>query len=76
MPDPATQIAFWEERIATQPGITSYTYLAAAHLRSARITGDLSSYQRAEVALDQALAINPNFRDARSRDGKRSFRAP
>lgn len=63
-PDVATQIAFWEGRIDERPGITSYTYLAEAHLRSARITGDLTAFQRAEAALDQALEINPNFRDA------------
>lgn len=65
VPEAATQIAFWEARVAEQPGITSYTYLAEAHLRSARFTGDLSAYQRAEAALDEALAINPHYREAR-----------
>ncbi len=65
VPEASEQIAFWEERVATQPGVTAYTYLAAAHLRSARITGDLNAYQRADTALGEALAFNPSFRDAR-----------
>ena len=65
VPPAAAQIAFWEARVVSQPGITTYTYLAEAHLRSARISGDLSAYQRADAALDEALAINPNYREAR-----------
>jgi tetratricopeptide (TPR) repeat protein len=65
LPDVATQIAFWETRVASQPGVTAYSHLASAHLRSARMSGDISAYQRAEASLDAALAINPDFPTAR-----------
>jgi tetratricopeptide (TPR) repeat protein len=65
LPDAASQIAFWEARVAAQPGVTAYSRLAAAHLRAARASGDITAHQRAETALDAALEINSDFPTAR-----------
>lgn len=50
-------IAFWEDRIAGDPrDFVAYNKLGDAYLRRARLTGDVSDYQRAEAALDASLA--------------------
>ncbi len=42
----------------------SLAYLGQSHLRQARETGDISAYQRAETALQEALVLNPNYETA------------
>jgi len=58
-------IRFFQERIKANPqDAVSYTLLAEQYVRQARETGDASSYQRAEAALQKALQSHPNYGQA------------
>lgn len=58
-------IAFWRGRFERDPrDYISLTYLGQAYLNQARETGDPNAYARAEAALRQALALNPDFEPA------------
>jgi tetratricopeptide (TPR) repeat protein len=55
------QIAFWYGRTQQHPhDPISLAYLGQAYLQKGRETGDAASYGRAEAALEQALALNPD----------------
>lgn len=55
-------LVFWRERIDRDPrDYISMTFLGQTFLRKARETGDTGNHARAETALQQALAINPNY---------------
>ncbi len=70
IPDPGVKstddlIEFWRGRIERDPrDYISLAYLGQSFLRQARETGDVSAYQRAETALHEALALNPNYETA------------
>ena len=58
-------VDFWRERVERNPSdYISYAELGATFIRSARETGDVDSYSRAEAALEMALEINPNYSSA------------
>jgi len=55
-------VVFWRDRAEADPrDYISLAFLGEAFLRKARETGDVGDYGRAEAALRQALAINPNY---------------
>lgn len=57
----SSTVKFWEARVAEHPEDTlSLTRLASAIMGTARDTGDLSLYGRAEAVLRDALAVNPS----------------
>ena len=61
-PDADTAITFWQNRVAqNQNSFLDYTFLAEAYARKARVTGDVSYYQRAEAALRRALDQSPDY---------------
>ncbi|MFQ5948384.1 MAG: tetratricopeptide repeat protein [Acidimicrobiia bacterium] len=61
----AAAIRLFEERIERNPAdAVSYTILGQLHISRARETGDVSSYQRAETALQRALELLPNYTPA------------
>lgn len=54
-------IAFWHGRVQQHPhDPISLAYLGQAHWQKGRETGDAASYGRAQAALAQALALNPD----------------
>lgn len=60
--DLAQRLAFWVARVDQQPGdFLSWLHLAAAHAEHARRTADVSSYERAAVAVATAIEIVPNY---------------
>ena len=62
MKSSAEQIAFWQQKVQRDDrDYLSLTYLGQAYLQRGRETGDAASYGRAQAALEQALAINPNY---------------
>ena len=55
-------IAFWSERSDAYPrDFVSHTRRAAAEVDLARVTGDVTRYEAAAAALDEALAANPEY---------------
>lgn len=55
-------IEFWRSRFERDPrDYISLTYLARGYINKARERGDVSAYSRAEVALQKALQLNPNY---------------
>lgn len=67
MMTPQEQISFWSGRI--NPDGSDYlnlTNLGQAYILQARETGDATAYARAEEALEQALAANPNYQPAQA----------
>jgi Flp pilus assembly protein TadD len=63
----AGDIAFWSARLeANRADIVSATKLAQAHLESARATGDITAYLRAQAAADAALEAQPTYLPARA----------
>lgn len=57
----AGDIVFWTKRLDTNPtDFVAATKLALAHLDSARATGDVTAYLRAEAAADAALRAQPD----------------
>src|SRR5688500_4162558 len=60
-------IKFFQGRIKANPeDALSYTLLAGQFVRHARETGDVSSYQKAEAALDESLQLFPNYSQAQA----------
>ncbi|HJR82159.1 MAG TPA: tetratricopeptide repeat protein [Anaerolineales bacterium] len=58
-------IQSFQDRIKNNPkDAVSYTLLGELYIRQARETGDVSSYQRAEAALLQALDLLPGYSPA------------
>ncbi|HLA08302.1 MAG TPA: tetratricopeptide repeat protein [Anaerolineales bacterium] len=58
-------IKSFQNRIRRNPkDAVSYTILGDLYIRQARETGDVSSYQRAEAALSQALDLLPGYAPA------------
>jgi len=58
-------IKSFQDRIRRNPkDAVSYTILGDLYIRQARETGDVSSYQRAEAALSQALDLLPGYAPA------------
>ena len=56
-----------QERIEQNPNdAVSYTLLGDLYIRQARETGDVSNYQRAETALNEALELLPGYSPAGS----------
>lgn len=54
-------IAFWHGRVQQHPhDPISLAYLGQVHWQKGRETGDADSYGRAQAALEQALALNPD----------------
>lgn len=55
-------IEFWRGRFERDPrDYISLTYLGEAFIRKGRETGDINTFGRAENALREALALNPNY---------------
>jgi tetratricopeptide (TPR) repeat protein len=67
VPPVEVAISAFQERLKQNPkdGVT-YTLLANQYVRQARETGDVSGYQRAEDALNQALDLLPAYSAART----------
>lgn len=64
---PQEQISFWSGRVNPNGGdYLNLTNLGQAYMLQARETGDAAAYARAEEALSQALAANPNYRPAQA----------
>lgn len=60
-------IKSFQDRIRRNPkDAVSYTILGDLYIRQARETGDISGYQRAEMALSQALDLLPGYSPAGS----------
>jgi tetratricopeptide (TPR) repeat protein len=60
-------IKFFQGRIKANPeDALSYTLLAGQFVRHARETGDVSSYQKAEAALEESLQLFPNYSQAQA----------
>lgn len=58
-------IEFWRGRFDRDPrDFISLTYLAGAYISQGRETGDIAAYQKAEVALREALTLNDNYETA------------
>jgi tetratricopeptide (TPR) repeat protein len=65
VPPVEVAITTFQDRIKHNPNdAVSYTLLAEQYLRQARETGDVSGYQRAQQALDEALNLVPNYAPA------------
>jgi tetratricopeptide (TPR) repeat protein len=61
-PSPQDAVAFWESRAAANPNsFIDLTNLGDAHIRNARLTGDVGAYARAEEAYRRALELNPDY---------------
>lgn len=66
VPSAAEGIAVFQDRVEHNPrDAVSLTILGQLFLRQARESGDVRSYQRAETALRQAIALLPNNTAAR-----------
>ncbi|HMR67275.1 MAG TPA: tetratricopeptide repeat protein [Anaerolineae bacterium] len=66
LPSPAEGIAVFQQKVERNPqDAVSLTILGQLFFRQARQTGDISSYQRAETALRQAIRLLPNNTTAR-----------
>jgi tetratricopeptide (TPR) repeat protein len=60
-------ISFFQGRIKANPkDALSYTLLAGQFVRHARETGDVSSYQKAEAALEESLELLPDYGPAQA----------
>jgi tetratricopeptide (TPR) repeat protein len=58
-------IRFFQNRIKHSPkDAVSYTLLGELYIHQARETGDVTGYQRAEAALDEALKLLPGYAPA------------
>jgi len=58
-------IKSFQNRIKQNPkDAVSYTLLGELYVRQARETGDVSGYQRAEMALNEAISLLPNYAPA------------
>ncbi|HEU0294944.1 MAG TPA: tetratricopeptide repeat protein [Anaerolineales bacterium] len=67
VPPVEVAIAAFQERLKQNPqDPITYTLLANQYIRQARETGDVSGYQRAEDALNQALDLLPTYSSART----------
>ena len=65
VPPVEVAITTFQDRIRHNPNdAVSYTLLAEQYSRQARETGDVSGYQRADQALEQALELVPNYAPA------------
>ncbi|MCZ6866846.1 MAG: tetratricopeptide repeat protein [Chloroflexi bacterium] len=55
-------IEFFQDRVINNPhDAVSYSILGQMHVRKARETGDVASYQRAEAALEKSLDLLPEY---------------
>ncbi|MGH8925253.1 MAG: tetratricopeptide repeat protein [Acidimicrobiia bacterium] len=61
VPDTPAAIALFQERTDGDPNPINLTLLAQLHARRSRETGDVNELTRAEAALNQALAHQPNY---------------
>ena len=62
MPSAGAAIKSFQARTKQNPqDAVSYTLLAEQYIRQARETGDVTSYQRAEASLNEALKLVPNY---------------
>jgi tetratricopeptide (TPR) repeat protein len=60
-------IKFFQERLKANPqDAVSYTLLAGQYVRQARETGDVTSYQKAESALQESLQLFPSYGPAQA----------
>lgn len=67
IPPVEAAIQSFENRVKQNPkDAVSYTLLGELYIRQARETGDVTGYQRAEVALDEALDLLPGYSPAGS----------
>jgi tetratricopeptide (TPR) repeat protein len=67
IPPVENAIKFFQQRIKANPEDTlSYALLAEQYVRHARETGDVSSYQKAEAALEESLQLFPNYGQAQA----------
>lgn len=67
-------IVFWRDRFTQNPNdYISAAFLGEAFLRKGRETGDVADYQRAEAALQQSLALDPNYDVAQAYMGAALF---
>lgn len=67
-------IVFWGDRFTQNPSdYISAAFLGEAFLRKGRETGDVADYQRAEAALEQALALAPDYDVAQAYMGAALF---
>jgi tetratricopeptide (TPR) repeat protein len=65
LPPVGESIAFFQKRIQQNPrDAVSYTLLGELYLRQGRESGDVSSYERAEDALRQAIQLLPGYAPA------------
>lgn len=65
IPPVGDAIEFFQGRIKVNPqDAVSYALLAGQYVRHARETGDVASYQKAEVALEESLRLFPNYGQA------------
>ena len=67
IPPVEVAIQSFQNRVKQNPkDAVSYTLLGELYIRQARETGDVSGYQRAEAALDEALGLLPGYSPAGS----------
>ena len=67
IPPVSHAIRTFENRIRQNPkDAVSYTLLGELYIRQARETGDVTGYQRAEVALNESLKLLPGYAPAGS----------
>ena len=67
VPPVEVAIRTFQERLTRNPrDAITYSLLANQYIRQARETGDVSSYQRAEQALQESLGLLPNYSYART----------
>ncbi len=60
-------VKFWQARFERDPrDFISLTFLGEAFIRKARETGDVSEYERADVTLQKALKLHPNYEVAQA----------
>jgi tetratricopeptide (TPR) repeat protein len=59
-------IGVFEEQVRRQPSALDYTFLGELYAQRGRLTGDVATYARAEEALDRALEISPDDREAQA----------
>jgi tetratricopeptide (TPR) repeat protein len=58
-------VSFWAARLTASPGdVVAAVELAQADLADARLTGDVTAYQRAETAVAAALRTQPSYAPA------------
>ena len=61
VPDTPAALAMFQERVDRDPNAINLTLLAQLHVRRSRETGNVAELASAEIALKDALALQPNY---------------